>query len=57
MRSSELRAIEAARAVERPSRRVVHRDLKPAKMRNLRAEVEQEFREAGAKVFREERQS
>ena len=55
MRSSELAALEAARAAERPRRRrVVHRDVKPAKVRDLRSEVEQAFRDAGAKVFREE---
>lgn len=55
MRSSELRAIEERRAAERPTPRIVHRDPKPAKKRNVRAEVEQEFRECGAHVWREER--
>ena len=56
MRSSELRAIEEARAAERPARarRVVHREVKPRNARNLRAEVEQAFRDAGARVWREE---
>lgn len=62
MRSSELREIEKARAAERPARprRIAHRDTKPAnviKPRNLRAEVEQAFRDVGAKIFREDRQS
>lgn len=57
MRSSELAAIEAAREAERPAaRRIVHRDIKPGNMRprNIRAEVEQEFRDSGARVWREE---
>jgi hypothetical protein len=54
MRSSELKEIEEARASERPLRRIVHRDVKPQKGRNLRREVEQEFRDAGAHVWREE---
>lgn len=55
MRSSELRAIEAAReAQRRRKKRVLHRELRPLKVRNLRSEVEQIFREAGAYVWREE---
>ena len=60
MRSSELRAIEAARAADRPTqkRRIVHRDVKPGKgwnPRTLRDEVESEMRSCGATVWREER--
>lgn len=51
MRSSELKRLEAQRAATKP---VVRRDVKPAKV-SLRAQVEQEFRDMGAKVFREER--
>jgi hypothetical protein len=52
MRSSELRAIEAARVVQRP---VAHRDVKPAK-RNLAREVDAELRACGVrKIFRGER--
>jgi hypothetical protein len=59
MRSSELRAIEEARAADRPARarRVVHRDVKPRNgwnPRTLKNEVLGVFRDAGARVWREE---
>lgn len=59
MRSSELRKLEEQRAEERHApRRVVQRDIKPAKgwnHRTLRGEVEAEMRASGATVWREEK--
>lgn len=56
MRPAELAAIEEVRSAERPpARRDRRRDVKPGNVRprNLRAEVEQAFRDAGARVWRE----
>ena len=60
MRSSELRAIEEARAADRPApkRRIVQRDGRAENVPSLRRQVEAELRASGVrKIFREERDS